>query len=160
MFIYKLEQNTVQYAYYPKFEELAPRNNNEQRKWLKKRRQSYDASFRHFLKALACRELQKAHFELFFTPGGSGDRRGPKMTSWINRFLEPDNSGLIRFRYDGILCVVYSGNGEISHIKLKKDYVLIDTLGNCFDPMAIFQMGAFAQKRVADLVPLDYEPDE
>lgn len=50
-------------------------------------------------------------------------------------------------------------NFQVSWIKLEADSVLIDTHGRYFDKFKIITLGYWSWERLADMVPLDYTPD-
>ncbi len=140
---------------FPRFEILEPQNDKELKTWLKNRRRTYEGSFKHFLSALARDKVNEEEFSLYYTYKVGNLKKAWRITSY-NKLLTPDTLGLQRFHFEGNLGV-QPLTGKISYLNLAKDFALIDTLGNCYTPYAIYKFGAWMHERVADLLPLDYE---
>lgn len=63
-FEYHLEERSFFYSGYPQFQELLPKNNDEKKRWAKKRQEAYQGSIMHFMRALYNNQLEQEGFEI------------------------------------------------------------------------------------------------
>ncbi len=140
---------------YPRFEILEPQQEEELEEWLKNRRRTYEGSFKHFLPSLTRGKCDEEKFELYYKYRLIKSWRPVQIIKYAN-LLTPDTLGLQRFHFDNYLEVWHKAT-KVSWLRLKKDHTLIDTLGNCYTPLAFHKWGAWGNERVADILPLDYE---
>ena len=63
-FEYNLVERSFYYSGYPQFEELRPKNPDEKKRWDKKRKDAYQGSLMHFMRALYDNQLEKEGFEM------------------------------------------------------------------------------------------------
>jgi len=182
MFVWDVKKDAGYYLIYPHFEELQPRTLNERSEWQQNRENTYKGSLKHFLYTLNSGNTEAEKFIIFSgslknLARGFGHRVSPDefQIAPLNgtHFKMLQFPGSLRIEYgrrDG----EYTGGEKVwdeitkrwidnpnfaqniksSIITLKKSFTLIDTLGNLFDPLAIEVTGDWAQKRIADLLPL------
>jgi len=165
---FRISEDSLIYATYPRYEELIPHDAKEKEKWLENRNRTYQGSFRHFISALACGKLEEENFVIFDL---SGNYLSP---SHLN--VVPDTSLALKwFYFYEPLEVVYrgiyhAGEGKYfrewggrfpsSYLYVKKGYALIDTLGNVLTKFAFIHSGYWYRERMADMLPFDYLPGE
>lgn len=63
-FEYHLEERSFFYSGYPQFQEMLPKNNDEKKRWAKKRQEAYQGSIMHFMRALYNNQLEQEGFEI------------------------------------------------------------------------------------------------
>ncbi len=63
-FEYNLVERSFYYSGYPQFEEMQPKNPDEKKRWDKKRKDAYQGSIMHFMRALYNDQLEKEGFEI------------------------------------------------------------------------------------------------
>ncbi len=63
-FEYNLEERSFFYSGYPQFQEMEPKNNDQKMRWAKKRKEAYQGSIMHFMRALYNNQLEKEGFEI------------------------------------------------------------------------------------------------
>lgn len=143
------------YQVYPRFEPLTPQDAREAKQWQENRTQAWDGSFRHFISALARGEAEKEGFELFIRDL-SQNSRNPGERLFSDSLIEIAAGMTTKLRFSGLLEVHYH-SGEISMIKLNQNFVLIEGNGDVYPPLSIVLYGYWAQQRIADTLPLDYD---
>lgn len=163
---FRLHKDSLIYAIYPRFEELASHDSKEIENWKRTRQETYRGSFRHFISALARGTFSDEYFEIF-TIGGY-----PIPPDELN--IIPGRSTFQKWFYLDIpIMVVYqglskSGKGRFSwehgthfpasYIFLRHGYADIDTLGNVLSKFAIIHWGNWYRARIADMLPYEYSP--
>ncbi|HDL19542.1 MAG TPA: GWxTD domain-containing protein [Bacteroidetes bacterium] len=156
-FRYAEKTKTLKFTVYPKFTPLQPHNDKEAAAWLARRSAAYFGSLRHFVKSLVRGTLAEDHFTLFFAgrPGKPGliavDPVSDKLT-------EPFSPGLNRFCFEGVIQVHHKSRGD-SWLKIANPQTVVDYAGNYYPPDGLAVWGAWAQDRIADLLPLNYQPE-
>lgn len=151
----------IQYFVLPKFQLLKAKDEKEEQNWKINRLYCYKGSLRHFLSAAARNKIEKEGFKLL-----KGDLE--KLITGSGNYLDPDKlkivpddfSSHVRFYYQGYLEVEYlnSINNPPSILKFNSGYVLIDTLGNIYNPFPFDVYGNWTQDRLSHMLPLDYIP--
>lgn len=63
-FEYNLVERSFYYSGYPQFEEMKPKNADEKKRWDKKRKEAYQGSIMHFMRALYNNQLEQEGFEI------------------------------------------------------------------------------------------------
>jgi hypothetical protein len=63
-FEYNLDERSFFYSGYPQFEEMRPKNADEKKRWDKKRKEAYQGSIMHFMRALYHNKLEQEGFEI------------------------------------------------------------------------------------------------
>lgn len=80
-----LKNNIVKVAGIPRFEALPPRNESQQRHWIKERDRAYLGSLNHFMRSLKAQSLTKNYFEDLL--GGKTNERKDGSESKARAFL-------------------------------------------------------------------------
>ncbi len=180
-FVWDVNKDAGHYLIYPLFEELKPHNPKEHSEWKENREKTYKGSLKHFLCTLNSENTDAEMFRIFSGPlknlsRGFGHRVSPDEFRLIPQHSTPFKllqfPGYLKIEY-GRKGSEYPGgekvwdkftqrwidnpniaqNGTISFITLKDTYALIDTLGNLLNPLSIEVSGAWANKRVSELLP-------
>ena len=63
-FEYNLVERSFFYSGYPQFQEMIAKNNDEKKRWAKKRREAYQGSIMHFMRALYNDKLEQEGFKI------------------------------------------------------------------------------------------------
>ncbi|MDP2885669.1 MAG: carboxypeptidase-like regulatory domain-containing protein [Ignavibacteria bacterium] len=168
-FTYDIKLKGVKLFYYPRFEELAPVDSEEARRWEANRAKSYLGSRRHFFRSLFSRSLRRDNY--FVTSGRGGGlvyRPGYPVTDSLH----------LSFSRDSMTCVLTMDaplyNAESYRVDFRSGYPrsrLDDYSSSIFearqsqirvaygeleDPRSIAVYGRWARERVADELPLEY----
>jgi hypothetical protein len=150
--------NMLRMSGVPRFENLVPENDKQQRRWTRERDRAYYGSVEHFIRSLKKRELKKNRFTL---------------TNWdgieINeqKLLLPNQDSVISYR--GKIKVIFSGEfSEVYNKQQKFQESYIDFTGRNvtiysngkFEPFedALLQEYFGWSSGVAELMPLGYQP--
>jgi hypothetical protein len=174
---------SLHYAGSTKFEELAPQSEQQQRKWQKNRRRTYQGSLRHFL-TIVCDtmarpdlKLKEQGFEVFtFKHAWEREtRRVAEPVNWMTFFCShqvptetclsfPDYLGvryLNEFEESNFLRhhqIERDPQAQESWIKLEQGMVKIDRNGRYQSDAAIKEFGYWGWERLADMLPFEYRP--
>lgn len=155
---------SAQFHYNGFFTQKKPKNENEREKWESNRLNSYLGSFRHFISALAKGNSRLEGFVLERLPYyGQIDRyrsynpmQNPTRIVDHSYLIKSESGGLKQFGFSDYLQIEHRGNK--SGLIMSTDYVLIDTLGMIYgNPGFITRCGIWANKGIADVLPLDYK---
>jgi len=156
-FVLNKTKNTLWMSGVPRFENLVPENEKQQRRWTRERDRAYYGSVEHFIRSLKSRELKKNRFTL---------------TNWdgleINeqKLLLPNQDSVISYR--GKIRVIFSG--ELAEPSYKRGFQesTIDFTGrnvtiysngkyDPFEDVLLFEYFGWSSC-VAELMPLGYQP--
>ena len=161
-FEYNRKKNTCLYEMYPSFRQLPPADTGQFNEWIDNRKNSFKGSLRHFL-SLLIRDQYYPLFKLYI------ERHTEKIyvtADMVHRDLIK-NSSLLKMSFekyigfDEFLRIdsdLFDAPHTSSMLRLDRDYVLIDSLGNIYGP--ITKRGAWSDERLADLLPYDYDPNK
>ncbi|MAZ28591.1 MAG: hypothetical protein CL868_16140 [Cytophagaceae bacterium] len=127
------------------FEELKEK---PRRKQLKNRELAYLGSTFHFLKSLRSKSLTQNGFKVF------ADRKEVPPYTFINVFDYNGEKG-VTFKGDDPLIIMYDNNLQTS--MLVRDTLTIDKFGNHTPPDALTVGGNMGARKIAFLLPLDYQ---
>lgn len=159
---------TGRYKVNVRFEEMEPENRRDERRWERARRNTLLGSQRHFLYSLYQDRLRQESFTVFSL--GTGIHTEPEEISDGEKQLAlharriRDGSG-DRFKGFALrrgLDVDYGrfNQRRSSIIPLYRDgLIFVDRFGNLLDPHSVEIAGEWANHRIADMLPLDYQPD-
>ena len=157
---------SFQYLGFAGFRELTPQSAAEADRWKANRRLAYYGSKRHFLQALLKKSLKEEGFEV------NGVRR-----EWLASALSRpfgysiDATTLIssgdmpyekKLVFQDLLEVVYTraGKTQISLLEMNGMSVSIFTNGLTANPLGLYLYGYWATQRGAEMLPLNYEPEQ
>jgi hypothetical protein len=162
----------------PKYTELKPSLPDDTVRWKENRHQAFNGSPRHFLVSLFNRELEPEGFIIRLSPALSLSATDPRTQRTVNEadvLLEGPKSDEKIMQFKGFLEVEYvrepaergydllrkkGSDAQVSWITLNYDGVRIDSRGLIKDWFPTKVYGYWAWKRVADALPLDYEPGD
>lgn len=176
-----LANDEIQYQGYARFEELKPVSEKEQSKWLLNRKMAFEGSDRHLFWALAQHKLKTEGYEAFVdAPGVNPANRTAMFFGQLNKTILPITlDSLIRkgrivneFRIKfpkrielHFASPYFNGqfyrddNRMISWIEASKDLDFNDR-GVILNPKELVMSGFMSGKRLAEMLPLDYLPNE
>ncbi len=177
---FRMEKGTLQYKAKTRFEELQPASRVEQNAWVLNREKAYYGSRRHFLKALAQRRTTEEGFDVHQVPN-----LRPSTSAYKSARLLADTKKMVmgtehdfqkRLAFPDYLEIVYTKEPaeasfqyeanpfdpgsvrQISWLAMNRLSVLFSTDGNTLDTYSLKTFGYWAYERVAELLPIDYEP--
>jgi hypothetical protein len=174
---FRRNPETYQMRGFSQFSELSSHGPDDLLTWKKNREKAYEGSLRHFLSCLFRRKAIAAGFQFFrasrITTGETNIMR--------RRVIEDDilssksQQQLKSLRVKGVLEVEYTrafpdpdyrfveregAHGQISLLELNRDSITIDSRGAIQDTsFPVMTYGYWAWLRVANMLPLDYEPN-
>jgi CarboxypepD_reg-like domain/TonB-dependent Receptor Plug Domain len=176
-----LANDEIQYQGYARFEELKPVSEKEQSKWLLNRKMAFEGSDRHLFWALAQHKLKTEGYEAFVdAPGVNPANRTAMFFGQLNKTILPVTlDSLIRkgrivneFRIKfpkrielHFASPFFNGqfyrddNRMISWIEAGKDLDFNDR-GVILNPKELVMSGFMSGKRLAEMLPFDYLPNE
>jgi len=155
-FLVDYHNNIIRMAGVPRFENLAPKNEKEQKKWIKERDRTYYGSMQHFIRSLKKRELKKNHFSI-----------------WDSHSVEANeetlfkNSGNSEILYKGELSLVFNPEsfydprkrGQESTLNFFGRKITIYDNGYYENYQDVLLLGYLGWSlNVAEMVPLGYQP--
>ena len=146
----------LRFVVYPRFAILGHKDQKELDNWLTNRGDTFIGSFRHFMKSMMKGRLNQEKFALSYASQ-------PKKLGLIQ--IDPSKEDLVESNAFGVstfipkgLINVHHGEKGNSWIRVETHRTLIDFEGN-YSPMdGILKWGVWSNERIADLLPLDYEP--
>jgi hypothetical protein len=152
----------TEYVYRTRFTPLEPENEEELTRWKENRRKTYYGSERHFLYSLVRKNCKAAGFEV---DSVYSRLRGSPIWTAVNAdklFGRGDFVFERKLFFSGVLEVVYKADGvtQNSIIQLSQPIVVVQTDGLLADPLSITTYGYWATQRAAEMLPIDYSPDE
>ncbi|QSE98881.1 carboxypeptidase-like regulatory domain-containing protein [Fulvivirga lutea] len=185
LFEYKNDQ--VKYVTKPKYDYLEHKNRIQERRWEKRRDEAYKGSLDHFINSLVNKNLKKDGFEISLVNSLEPDRL--RLPLWKKTLLD-DRDSIKLLEFDQYLEVRYKELEESSYrnyidkefrhlvkssyqrettntrpqtsileINSPKGYAVIKD-GKLDDPTSLIQHGYWGWKRTADILPLNYEPND
>ena len=164
----------------PLFESLNPSSEEESHRWARNREAAYRGSLRHFLRALMNDRLDEEDFLMYRIPRASAFRHPHEADRFLarrDRLLTLGADSTYRLDFRGRLEIIYRGEGEsssflrwsgragrpgnvqTSQMRLNDPPVRLDRYGKIVEPYGATVYQYFAFERLAELVPLEYEPD-
>ena len=152
------------------------------KKWIRKRRQTYEGSTVHFFRSLVNKQLAKEGFtvyQLANTKPSSGMKMASKAIEDSMIRVYPDSvDGIYELRVKDGWRVIYSKNtdlkmeimkkvflrgqpptGTLSGLRLRQAPALINERGIILTPIRLFYDDAWGYERLANMLPEDYEVD-
>ena len=179
---FKMDGSILQYRGTTQFEFLQPSSSKEGEEWRASRRKAYFGSRRHFLTALAQGRVKAEGFEVYqvvnirsINTATEVGRLPVDVSTFVNR-TEYDFQK--RLRFTDYLQVVYQREipepafeilmnldnlnyrQQVSWITMNTGSVYFTVEGNTLEPYALKVFGYWAFERVAELLPLDYDPND
>lgn len=177
---FRVEDYSLQYRAKTRFEELTPRDEEERDRWREQRRRAYYGSKTHFLKALAQGRTKEEGFEVSLVPNVrplSREYQASKMSvDPQNYILGTEFEFQKRLKFPNYLEIIYTreraeanfqrmfdsptplAERQISWITMNRLTALFTTDGQLLDNYALKVYGYWAFERIAELLPMDYDP--
>ncbi len=149
---------------YIQFEEMTPLNAAEKSTWVKNRGKIYQGSFRHFLTALGKGKIKNENFEIFALFSIKNPQMAFPVYDYQTYLSKSDTGHTLKLIFPHFIAVKYktdyfsSHEPAISYLSLNEPYAELDSAGVLLTPYALTRYGVWAEERVADFLPLDYEP--
>jgi hypothetical protein len=147
--------NAVKYTLYVQFEPLRPAIAADSVGWNKNRREAYQGSIRHFLRALASAQLTTEEFYVTNERGESLGREAGKVAIRLP-------GGICRLATDEILRIDYAGGSQArrNYVRLAQGLVHVAANGTLqeYQDFVIDPASWWAQHRIGRMLPLDYVP--
>lgn len=173
---FRVQNETMKFEGLPKFTELVPASAKEEKRWKENRMAAYRGSLRHFLSSLFNRRLRDDGFaisqiDFLELHGVSSARKVVTEDDVLYPSSWPTQKTL---RFGGLLEVEYRGDVEdgfnllrkpgsmwqISWLALNYYSVAISERGDISEPFPTKTYGYWSWRRVADMLPLDFEPEK
>ncbi|MFN8346496.1 MAG: TonB-dependent receptor [Spirosomataceae bacterium] len=164
-----------------RFEIMKAADEKQQKNWEENRRYAYEGSERHFLKALAQKRLKSEGFAVYeVNPSYHEKTTFSHLSPQLGKRLFPLNdTAVVRMgKFPLSREIVLRNEIEVLHInhisridtyqdapfpvswlRIKGGKTEVTTSGLLFNADANEWAGDIAERRIADLLPLDYEPD-
>lgn len=173
---FRVQNETMKFEGLPKFTELVPSSAKEEKRWKENRMAAYRGSLRHFLSALFKKQLRDDGFAIsqidFLELHGVSSAR--KVVTEDDVLYPSTWPTLKTLRFGGLLEVEYRGDVEegfnllrkpgsmwqISWLSLNYYSVTISDRGDISEPFPTKTYGYWSWRRVADMLPLDFEPEK
>jgi hypothetical protein len=176
---FQIEDYTLQYRAKTRFEELTPQDEEERLRWEEQRKKAYYGSPTHFLKALAQGRTKEEGFEVSLVPSVRPLTRDDRSRVAVNpqSFVQGTEFELQkRLSFPNYLEIIYTrelaepnfqrmfntptplAERQISWIGMNRLTALFTTEGHLLDTYALKVFGYWAFERIADLLPMDYDP--
>lgn len=168
------------------FEELTG-TPSQQKRWQKKRLETYEGSSMHFLRSVISTELAGNHFIVYKlnrwpNPAWRGGVNGKWIQSVVKTPLNAtdlanltDQKGIFAIHYTSCLYIMYTQKRDDSEspicksvdmpnyyssiINFSAPYVFFDNNGVIANPDSCIFEGDWAQSHVSDMLPVDYTPE-
>jgi len=159
-----LIDNLSRYLIYPRFELMEASDEDEEEEWVENRHETYISSSKHFFSTLARRKMNEENFNMLESDNINSLIRGhgTYLDGDYLRIQDMRTPLYKKFFLDKYLLVSYSPENihPPSIIFSNQDYIIIDTLGNLITPENVKIAGEWYKKRVADILPMEYLPDD
>jgi hypothetical protein len=175
-FVYDYNTNISSYTGYPLFEELGDSATAEQRAiWKKNRFRSYIGSRLHFMRSWYDSTLTDEGFQIELLDSADNTQSTSLEDPYDSRYYSVD-SGDVVINIRGRIRVNYknqvpdrkylaqnkfpaSARKQISALDIAADGFVIEENGYFYEQADVINMGYWAWKKLAELLPYDYDPD-
>jgi len=160
---YEATDSSVTYRVLPKYIELDPENEAQEKRWRESRKKAFYGSYRHFFYALFFGQLEEAGFsaELVDEPRrfSASKISFSSATAHGQLFSETDFDLIKRLHFSSYLRIRHLQNwAQTSFLKMPFDTMQVDIAGASLSDVQILRSGYWGQKRFADELPLDWLP--
>ncbi|MFC1557570.1 carboxypeptidase-like regulatory domain-containing protein [candidate division KSB1 bacterium] len=139
----------------PRFSEMTPGSGEQREQWIEAREKSYSGSLRHFLAVLVRGTLREEAFEVRHARWIDGKYRYDQDFT-LEQILSRGRTDHERILHFKDLLRVDFRNKETSYVELRDEQVFFNVLGTLPVPFTILTYGAMAEKRIADILPIEY----
>lgn len=154
--------NRISYKGLSRYELIETQNKNQKTQWEKNRIIAYQGSIRHFLKSLLNNRLKEEGFKAYFL--NTESTKSPNSPLYFDcnppEIIQPTSiPNLYSLTILKPMVIVYENEqlpAQFSEIKPLSE-IVISSEGNLLDPYSIEINGKMSEKRLANLLPLDFE---
>ena len=144
-------------------------NKRQLKRWKMNRELTYYGSDMQFFRSIIGNQVKEDGFivrRLIRTPNPNGHSK--YIETLVTTPLAPDEysgltneRGVFAIKFKDCLDVIYKDNGlSASTLTIDGEYALFDNNGILLNPQSIIMEGNWGQNRIADMLPVDYEPDQ
>ena len=172
-FEWNLRDNTGYYRVQVRFKELTPESGRQERKWNRNRERAFNGSLRHFLKSLHEARLSRNRFEVVWMNSTQRVRvqevdEESLLQMLTDKGFDPNlayqgvKGFILREPVDVLIgrrSYIYDNRDRSRLVPVRNDgsfFVMPD--GNLLDIMSLAVRGHWSLYRMADMVPIDFEP--
>ncbi len=164
-----------------RFEALSPKDEKERKKWENNRKLAYFCSDRYLLKSIIKGKAQERGFVLYKDKEGA---KAPTRTPYFSKELgksiveiKPQEISIqqltphsfkiflpkrveVHYTQEKAIFPTYLDNNyQVSWLSLKANEIEVYQNGLLKNPLQVYTSGYMGNLRIADMLPLDYEPD-
>ncbi|MCP4725443.1 MAG: hypothetical protein GY863_10425, partial [bacterium] len=184
---YKIHYNLIEfvmtdkylvYKGYPRFINLVPENLTDLVEWKENREKTYNGSLRHFLRCLINDDINESDFDVrevilaerklqpklrYYNYTKKSNKIIREIGKWgkINISLIPGEIESERtLKFKNYLKVIYKYGTNTSMIGLWGESALLNIKGFLYEPYDLLVTGKWAECRLADLLPFEYNPEK
>jgi hypothetical protein len=175
-FVYDYNNNIGSYTGYPLFEELGDSATPEQRAiWKKNRFRSYIGSRLHFMRSWYDSTLTDEGYQIELLDSSDNNKSTVLDDPYDSRYYSVDSGdavinirGRIRVNYKNQVPdkkylaqnhFPSTAKKQISALDIASDGFVIEENGYFYEQADVINMGYWAWKKLAELLPYDYDPD-
>ena len=162
---------------YSNFEQMKPRGPEEAQRWEENRAFAYYGSLRHFVRSLGAGDTEQTGFNIYnaMKPGtqvikmsaddmtrraGYAFERRISFPNFIQVIYQPEGNGDLSAIPSIRLQTLVDKHVDFSWLKIKEGTSLtVDILGRIYSDERLQIYGKWASPKVAELLPIEYEPD-
>ncbi|MFY0605421.1 MAG: carboxypeptidase-like regulatory domain-containing protein [Cyclobacteriaceae bacterium] len=183
---FELENGITKFHTKARFENLIPENRRVKKRWKRNRKKTYEGSNFHFFKSLVKDKLRLEGFEMYYLAQDNTDSirinseeilfRDSRNVLWFApkkpisitytkqfeslKYLEESNKDELNKPFLTKKRNVAGQNSfERSTIRLvERDKIMLDNTGKVLSPKHLIVGGYWSWERMAELMPLDYNP--
>lgn len=147
-----------------RFDELAFTNQSELASWKENRKKAYQLSLQHLFKAMVEQRIYQQGFSLYKVT--STDLYSNTWVDTLKVITPTPQSGIYKISFKVSIEILYrKSNAQRSSIsagwiELKKDFILVNREGYEINPTGVITSGKLNDSRIANLLPIDYKPDD
>lgn len=173
-FMWPLNGETGYYLFYASYSEMEPLSDKEQQSWDRNRRNIYLGSFEHFLKCLYENTLEESEFDVV-VPNTNDIVKIPEIDSQtaerlglysVIPSLQPEEVKAYRVRFP--LDVLYGKRRWYNPNRARSRIVpkgiggifLVTNRARLANPLSFRLDGVWSNYRIANLLPVNYQPKE
>jgi hypothetical protein len=159
---FEKKSNRISYKGLSRYELIEAQNNKQKTHWEENRIIAYQGSIRHFLKSLLNNRLKEEGFKAYFLNTESAKSPNSPLYFDCNpkEIIQPTSiPNLYSLTIHKPMVIVYENeqlSAQFSEIKPLTE-IVISSEGNLLDPYSIEINGKMGEKRLANLLPLDFE---
>jgi hypothetical protein len=147
---------------------------SQRRRWQKRRKETYIGSSMHFLRSVIADTMKYEGFTVQrlirrLNPKwkGEGDLTNKYIQTLVKEPLkeidflrQTDQEGLYAIAFSDLLYIRHRGNNESTVVTIDGPYGFFDKNGIVVNPAIVLYEGYWGRYRIAELLPVDYEPLE